>query len=150
MNKTIGLQLIAFSLLLAAGGWLIHHLSPTLGQTTLVTALAGGLLCLGWGLRAVLGRGGKAWPILTLIAVSFVLLSQSVMGWWGASEPPPGHRPASAGITLLFALSIAMLMRIAYAGVRFDAQPPKPARAVEAPAPPSRPAPVSARAVKRA
>jgi hypothetical protein len=68
-----------------------------------------------------LGYGGKTLPILTLVPVSFVMLSQSVLGWSGGTEV--GRRPAAAVITVLLVLSFAMLMRIAYAGVAFDGPP---------------------------
>ncbi|MBI4325808.1 MAG: hypothetical protein HY674_11160 [Chloroflexi bacterium] len=123
MNKTIGLQLVVYSLLLAGLSVLTHHLAPALAQPTLIAGLAGAALCLVWGLRAVAGSRGKALPILTLIPVNFVLLSQTVLGWSGGSEGMQGRRTAAVVITFLFVLSIGMLMRIAYAGAVFDGQP---------------------------
>ena len=123
MNKTIGIQLIVYSLLLAGLSYFTHHTAPTLARPTLITGLAGGALCLIWGFRAMEGSRGKALPILTLIPVSFVLLSQTVTVWSGGSEAVAGRRIAAAVITLLLVLSIAMLMRIAYAGVVFTGQP---------------------------
>ncbi len=128
MNKTIGLQLVVYSLLLAGLSFLTHHVAPALAQPTLIAGLAGAALCLVWGLRAVAGSRGKALPILTLIPVNFVLLSQTVLGWWGGSEGMQGRRTAAAVITLLFVVSIGMLMRIAYAGVVFGGQPASPTR----------------------
>jgi len=128
MNKTLGLQLVVYSLLLAGLSYLPHHLAPALARPTLIAGLAGGALCLAWGLRAVAGSRGKALPILTLIPVSFVMLSQTVVSWSGGSEVMPGRRTAAALITVLFALSIAMLMRIAYAGVVVDGQPANPTK----------------------
>jgi hypothetical protein len=116
MNRTIGLQLVVYSLLLAGLSYLTHHLAPALARPTLIAGLAGGGLCLAWGFRAVAGSRSKALPVLTLIPVSFVLLSQTVMGWTGGSQEAPGRRVAGVVITVLFVLSIAMLMRIAYAG----------------------------------
>ena len=123
MNKTIGIQLVVYSLVLAGLGYFTHHTAPSLARPTLIASLAGGILCLVWGLRAVWGSRGKALPILTLIPVSFVLLSQTVTVWSGGSEAVVGRRTAAAVITLLLVLSIAMLMRIAYAGVVLDGQP---------------------------
>lgn len=122
MNKTIGLQLIVYSLVLAGLGYLTHHLAPALARPSLISGLAGGALCFVWGLRIVAGRRGKALPLLTLIPVNFVLLSQTVMTWIGESHEVPGQRTAVIVIASLFALSFAMLMRIAYAGVTFDRQ----------------------------
>jgi hypothetical protein len=126
MNKTIGLQLIIYSLLLAGLSYLVHHLAPALARPTLIAGLAGGALCLVWGLRAVAGSRGKALPMLTLIPVSFVMLSQTVLSWGGGTQEVPGRRTAAAVITFLFVLSIGMLMRIAYANVVFEGQPASP------------------------
>lgn len=126
MNKTIGFQLVVYSLLLAGLSYLTHHLAPALARPTLIAGLVGGALCLVWGLRALAGSRGKALPILTLIPVSFVMLSQTVITWGGGSQEVPGRQTAAAVITLLLVLSIGMLMRIAYAGVLFDVQPASP------------------------
>lgn len=84
MNKT-GLLLVVYSLLLAGFSCIAHYLAPAPSRPTLITGLAGGALCLVWGLRAVAGNRGKALPLLTLtlIPVDFILLSQTFMGWRG-------------------------------------------------------------------
>ena len=128
MNKTIGLQLVVYSLLLAGLSYLTHHLAPAMTRPTLITGLVGGVLCLVWGLRAVAGSRGKALPLLTIIPVSFVLLSQAATGWMGGGEAVPGRRAAAAVVTLVFVMSIAMLMRIAYAGMVFDGQAASPTK----------------------
>ena len=135
MNKTIGLLLVVYSLLLAGLSYLVHHLAPGVARPTLIAGLAGGALCLVWGVRALAGSGGKALPILTLIPVSFVMLSQTVIGWLAGTEA--GHRSAAAVITALFVLSVGMLMRIAYAGVVFDGAAASPTRSAAAKAPAS-------------
>jgi hypothetical protein len=128
MTKTIGVQLIVYSLLLAGLSYFVHHLAPSLAQPTLIAGLAGGALCLAWGVKALMGKTGKALPLLTLIPVTFVMLSQTILTWGSGSEGVSGRRLAAAVVTLLFVLSLAMLMRIAYAGVVFDGQPAKPAK----------------------
>lgn len=128
MNKTIGFQLVIYSLLLAGLSCLIYYLAPALARTTLITGLLGGTLCLAWGIRAILGHGGKALPILTLIPTVFVLLSQTVMSWSAGREGLAEHRISTGIITFLFVISIVILMRIAYAGAVFDGQPCNPAK----------------------
>ena len=123
MNKNIGLQLVVYSLLLAGFSYLTHHLAAALARPTLIAGLVGGALCLVWGLRAVTGSRGKALPLLTLIPVNFVMLSQTVTAWWAGSEGVEGRRAAASVITLLSVISFGMLMRIAYAGEVFDGQP---------------------------
>ena len=126
MNKTVGLQLIVYSLLLAALSCLAYRLAPGQGLTTLVAGLAGGALCLAWGVRAALGGTRKALAILTLVPVNFVMLSQAVTSWLGGVEGAQG-RPGAAVVTVLLALSFVMLMRVAYAGVSLGMPAPSPA-----------------------
>jgi hypothetical protein len=128
MNKTIGLLLVVYSLLLAGLSYLVHHLAPGVARPTLITGLVGGALCLVWGVRAVAGSGGKALPLLTLIPVSFALLTQTFMGWSGGSGGLQAGRTVAVVITLLLVLSMWMLVRIAWAGVVFDVQPGSPTK----------------------
>jgi len=64
----------------------------------------------------MLGKGGKALAVLTLAAISFVMLSQAVVTWGGESQEVPERRTVAILITVLFVLSVGILMRIAYAG----------------------------------
>ncbi len=126
MNKTIGLQLFVYGLLLAGLSYLTYHLAPSLAQPTLIAGLAGGGLCLVWGFRAIAGSRGRALVILTLVPVTFVMLSQAVMTWTGGSQEVAGRRMAAAVTVVLFVLSMGMLMRVAYAGTGLDGQPTSP------------------------
>jgi hypothetical protein len=132
MNKSIGLQLVVYSLLLAGLSYLTYHLAPALARPTLIAGLTGGALCLVWGFRAVAGSRSKALTLLTLTPVSFVLLSQVVTAWMGGGEAVAGRRAAAAVVTLAFVMSIAILMRVAYAGVVMDGQQASPAQSARA------------------
>jgi hypothetical protein len=125
MNKTIGLLLVVYSLLLAGLSYLVYHLAPGVARPTLITGLAGGALCLVWGFRALAGSGGKALPLLTLIPVSFALLPQTFMSWGGGSQ---AGRTVAMVITLLLVLSLGMLLRIAWSGMLFDVPAAGPAK----------------------
>jgi hypothetical protein len=131
MNKNIGLQLVVYSVVIACLGYIAYYLAPALARPTLLAGLAGGALCLVWGLRTVAGSRGKALPVLTLIPVNFVLLSQVVIGWLGGGEGVTASRAAASAITLAFLTSMAMLMRIVYAGVLFDGERIGPTNAAE-------------------
>jgi hypothetical protein len=124
--------LAVYGFLLAGLSYLTHYLAPALAKPTLITGLAGGALCLVWGVRAMQGSRGKAWAILTLIPVTFVMLSQAVLTWGGGTQQVPGRRMAAVVITVLCVFSVWMLMRIAYAGMVFDEQPGSPANAAGA------------------
>lgn len=117
MNKTIGLQLISYALVLVGLSCLSYYLDSSIALPTLIAGVGGGALCLVWGLMAVAGSRGKALSLLTLIPVLLVVLSQVVGGWFEGSGAVPGRRASTAVATLLFLVSLGMLMRIAYAGM---------------------------------
>ena len=117
MNKTVGLLLVVYSLLLAGLSYLVYRLAPGATRPTLIAGLIGGSLCLVWGVRVLAGSGGKALPLLTLIPVSFVLLPQTFASWGGGVQA--GGTVAGL-ITLLLVLSLGMLLRIAWSGMVFD------------------------------
>lgn len=123
MNRTLGFQLIAYSVIVALLGLLSYYLAPAISLHACVAALAGGILCFAWGIRARNGSSSKAPSLLTLIPLSFVLLSQAITGWLGGGAPVAGRAAAAGIITLALVLSIGMLMRIAYAGVIFESRP---------------------------
>jgi hypothetical protein len=123
MNKSLGFELIVYSVLLAGLGYLAYHLAPTVARPTLITGLIGGALCLVWGLRAVLGKCGKALPVLTLIPVSYVMLGQVIMTWGHRNESGSTNNAVLVLIIIIFAFSLAMLLLIAYHGSLYGLPP---------------------------
>jgi hypothetical protein len=69
-----------------------------------------------WGVLAMLGSRRKALALLTLIPISYVLLGHAINRWSDHDANMSGRLIVALVTTLLFVLSIAMLMRIAYAG----------------------------------
>lgn len=128
MNKKIGVILIGYSLLLAGLSFVVHYSASASAWGTLAAGLAGGVLCLIWGLRAVAGSRGKALPILTLIPVSFVLLGQTFTSWSGGAMGRQGAPLKGVLTTLLLVLSLGVLVRIAWSGVVFDLPSVNPAK----------------------
>jgi hypothetical protein len=126
MNKNLGLQLVAYSLVLAGLSYLTYYLAPTMARPSLYVGVGGGGLCLVWGAWAVAGCRTKALAILTLIPVIIVLLSQVVSGWLAGPEAGPGRRTAAVVVTLISAISLGMLMRITTAGMESEGQPANP------------------------
>jgi hypothetical protein len=122
MNKNLGFELIIYGMLLAGLSLVAARLAPTLTHPTLIAGLAGGVLSVVWGIRAVLGNRGKHWPILTLIPTTYVMLSQAIVSWARGSQELPAGRTLPSLITVLAVISFGMLMIIAYA----SEPPPKP------------------------
>ena len=124
-SKSVGTALVGYGVGIAGLGWFIYQMAPGMARPTLIAGVAGGALSVLWGVRWLAGRGRKVWPILTLLPVSFVLLSQTVTAWMGEGE---GSGPASGKLailmTLALAASVAMIMRVAYHGVFGPASAP--------------------------
>ena len=116
MTRTLGIQLIGYALVLGGLSWLAHELAPEVGRTALLTGLVGGAVCAGWGVWALARRGGRAGPILSLIPIGYLLLSQAVMVW-GSLDGSRARLGAALVLTVLFGLSVGMLMWLAYAGL---------------------------------
>jgi hypothetical protein len=125
MNKRIALELAFFSFLLIGLSVVTYNLAPEHTRPTLIAGVAGGALCLVWSARTFWGSYGKALPILTLIPVCYTLLGQVVMTWPHEGSTVPKQTSVSIAGISMFLLSIAMLTRIAYAGV-FSAEHPTP------------------------
>ncbi|MGC8990617.1 MAG: hypothetical protein ACP5MD_10870 [Verrucomicrobiia bacterium] len=117
MNKAVSIQLLCYSLLLVVLGLFANSLAAESTRPTLYAGVGGGVVCAGWAVWALAGKCGKILPVLTLVPVSFVLLSQMVNMWADEARKGPDYQRASIVITVLFAVSIAMLIRVAYSGL---------------------------------
>jgi peptidoglycan/LPS O-acetylase OafA/YrhL len=114
MNRPLAFEFLVYGIALAGLGLLIHQQAPDLGLVALVTGIAGGALSVLWGVLALCGYRRRWWIVLTLGAVSFVLLSQAVTAWMrpaGAENHSP-TRLAAVWITVLLVLSLGMLMNL--------------------------------------
>lgn len=123
MNKAVGVQVVVYSLLLAGLSWYINHLAPSLARPILIMGLAGAGICLIVGIRTLAGNRSKALALLTLIPVNLMLLAHTVSMWEGGKPGMPEGRTLAVIVSLLFVVSFAMLVRIAYAGVVFQVPP---------------------------
>ncbi|MCL5098089.1 MAG: hypothetical protein M1608_11300, partial [Candidatus Omnitrophica bacterium] len=116
MKSILTIGLVVYGAIIAGLSLLTHYLAPETARTILVTGLAGGALCILWGVLGMLGRGGRPWAVLTLIVVSFMLLSQTVMSWLGASGDEPVNTVVKVLVTIMFLLSIGTVTILAHAG----------------------------------
>lgn len=120
MNKAVSIQLLCYSLLLTGLGLFAYNLAGEQTRPAFYATVAGGVLCAAWAVLAIAGKCFKILPILTLVPVSFVLLSQMVTMWADEARKGPDYRKASIVITVLFVVSIAMLIRVAYSGLNIS------------------------------
>lgn len=130
--------LIVFGGGLAGLGFILHQITPELGRVTWFTGLAGGLLCLLWGLAAWAGLRGRTGAVLTVVATAFALLSQLVPAWMAAASENSGSLAFRIIVTAMMGLTMSMLMYL-FHGERppefYQSGTPRPA----APAPDAKP-----------
>lgn len=117
-------MLWGYSAVLAALSGVVFHFAPSGAKLTLIVGVAGAVLCVWWGARAMAGKARKAQVLLTLAPVAFVLLAQAVMSWGGDAGANEGRRAAALVATLLLVLTVGVLMRVAYFGVAPIGQAP--------------------------
>lgn len=119
MNKKLSFWLLIYGvILLAIGGWAMAR-SPHLAGGLGYASLAGGALCLVWGLRAGQGKKTKAGAVLTLIPLGYLFMAQAIQGWLGGGGVVAERLALAASATLGAAITLAMLLRVAYDGVLF-------------------------------
>ncbi len=122
------MQLVALGAASIGLGYLVFVLAKPLATTTLIAGLAGGALCFLAGIRALQGVRQKTLPLLTLIPLTIVLVSQAVMTWGAGTPEIPDRGKATAAVGLLVVLCFGMLMRVAYAGLSPIGPSPTPAK----------------------
>lgn len=108
MNKKMAGILITYGAGLAGLGFVLQQATPAVGKIAAITGFTGGGLCLIWGIAALAGLKGRAWAVLTTIAVAFVLLSQTVHVWTSPSETT-GSLAVRLLLTAMTLLTIGMI-----------------------------------------
>ena len=66
---------------MAALNYFIQQTAPAIPKVIFITGMAGGGLCVLWGIVAFAGHKRRVWAMLTIIAVAVVMLSQVVHAW---------------------------------------------------------------------
>lgn len=90
-------------------GVVLQTLSPELGRTASLAAVAAGGLALVWVGAALAGMKGRGWALGTTLLATLVLLTQAVHLWTSAGEVPvPGT--VRLLVTGLFLGSMAMAL----------------------------------------
>jgi hypothetical protein len=112
MSKKMASILIAYGVVLAGLGFLLHQTAPAFGKVTFIAGLAGGGLCLLWGIAALAGLKGRSWAVLTAIATALVLLSQTVPAWMGSGNEVAGAVTVRLLVTVMMLLAIGVLMHL--------------------------------------
>lgn len=109
MSVEVAFDLVLCGALLGGLGFLAQHLQPDFQRATLFTGLAGGGLCVLWG---VLGRRGtrcRGAAMVTLAAVACVLVRQAVRSWEASAAVESKGRMVAALMVVLVGFCVHML-----------------------------------------
>jgi peptidoglycan/LPS O-acetylase OafA/YrhL len=110
MSKKMASIVMAYGLVLAALGFVLQQVTPTLAKVTFIAGMAGGGLSVLWGIVGLTGHKRRSWAVLTLIAVAVVLLSQVVHAWSPSASETSGSLAGPLLLTFLLLLTVGMLM----------------------------------------
>jgi len=111
MNPDARIELVLCGVLLIGLSLVARHLGPTVGTVALLTAVAGGGLCVVWG--AARCRVGA---FVTLPAAACVLAWEAVKLWGIPADAEADHRGAAMLMTLLVAFCVGTLANVAQSG----------------------------------
>ena len=98
--------LLAYGVALAGLSLVVQQIAPAFAEVTFSAGIAGGGLSVLWGIVAFTGHKRRTWAILTMIAVTVVLLTQVVQAWLGESTSLTGRLV----LTLMFLMTMGMLL----------------------------------------
>jgi hypothetical protein len=113
MNSDARIELVICGVLLIGLSLLGRHLELAFRTVPLLTALAGGVLCVVWG--AARCRVGA---MVTLPAAAGVLAWEGVKLWITAADAEAEHRGAAILMTLLVAFCVGTLANVAQSAGR--------------------------------
>lgn len=102
----------AYGIVLVALSFFIQRVAPASTKVTFFTGMAGGGLCVLWGIIAFVGHKRRTWIVLTMIAVAVVLLSQVVQAWLGSAAAPSAGLTERLVPTLMLLMTVGMLMYV--------------------------------------
>ncbi len=96
-------RLATYGVAVATLSFFIQQAAPAFAQVTFITGVAGGGLCVLWGIVAFAGHKRRAWAVLTMVAVGFAVLTQVMPAWMDGS---------SASLSGQFVLTFMLLMTV--------------------------------------
>lgn len=110
MSKKMAIVLIVFGAALVGLGFAMRQVVPRHGNTTSLAGLAGGGLCLLWGIAALAGLKGRTWAVLTAIPTALVMLSQTVQVWMPLPDGDSMSLPGRLIATVMTVSTVGLVM----------------------------------------
>jgi peptidoglycan/LPS O-acetylase OafA/YrhL len=119
MSTNISVSVVIYGIILVILSLVVRSMDPELARLGIITGIAGGAVCILLGILGWLGHRVRAWTILALIAVCYLLLSQVVISW----GQPGGFREGlmlSVVLTLMFLASVGLVAYLAHFGSQYE------------------------------
>jgi len=120
MRRELAVDLVICGVGFAAVSVLIRYLRPDFPVVALAAGLAGGGLCLLWGVLGWWGMDCRRSALVTLVFMAVLLIIQAAGSWQRAAVVDSTGRRVAALMFVLLTLDLGMLWTLA----RSDKQPP--------------------------
>ncbi len=102
MNRTMSIALMIYAVVLVPASAIPLWVEPEVATQTIMLGGGVSVLCMIWGLLGLNGSRSRIGPGLTLGAIGFVLLAESITRWM----PSSGNRP----MNLLFTIVVTLML----------------------------------------
>ena len=110
MSKKMGSIVISYGVALAGLAFVLQQIAPALAKVTFIAGGVAGGLSVFWGILALAGHKRRAWAVLTVVALAFVLLTQMVHAWSAPAGETPGKLAGALLLTVLMMMTVGMIM----------------------------------------
>jgi hypothetical protein len=110
MSKKMGSIVVGYGVLIVVLAFTLQQVSPPLAKVTFIAGLVAGGLSVLWGIVGLAGHKRRTWAMLTLVAFSFVSLTQVIDAWSASASETPGKLAGALLLTLLMFLTVGMMM----------------------------------------
>jgi len=104
--------LLTYGAALAGLSFVVQQIAPAFAKVTFVAGMAGGGLSVLWGIVAFAGKKRRTWAVLTMIAVTVVLLTQVVQAWLTSTDTTSTNLTGRLVLTLMFLMTMGMLLYV--------------------------------------
>jgi hypothetical protein len=101
---------LAYGVALGTLSFIIQQITPpAVAQVILITGISGGGFCVLWGIVALAGHKRRAWAVITMTTVAFVMLSQVVQAWLSSTDATSTSLTGRLVLTLMLLMTVGVL-----------------------------------------
>jgi len=113
MNADHSLDLLLYGILLAGLNFAAHWVVPGFAGAVMKLLIAGGVSIIALAVLGLRGYRRRSWSIMSLIAVSVLLVIQTGRAWFAVKQDVDGSRPVAGVSFVLLFLAVLEVINIA-------------------------------------